>query len=95
MTDVKTIAAAWKVDRVTSLRQAMSSMGFDALVVPRWDEQQFEYVYRIPAQCYRLSQGTVYSSGAVISLELRGPCRPDHEYHESLSERVRASPVRV
>ena len=27
MTDVKTIAAAWKVDRVTSLRQAMFSMG--------------------------------------------------------------------
>ena len=44
MTDVKTIAAAWQPDRVTSLRQAMSAMALDALVVPRWDEQQFEYV---------------------------------------------------
>ena len=44
MTDVKTIAASWQPDRVTSLRQAMSAMALDALVVPRWDEQQFEYV---------------------------------------------------
>ncbi len=44
MIDVKTIAAAWQPDRVTSLRQAMSAMALDALVVPRWDEQQFEYV---------------------------------------------------
>ena len=44
MIDVKTIAAAWQPDRVTSLRKAMSAMALDALVVPRWDEQQFEYV---------------------------------------------------
>ncbi|MGB2199568.1 MAG: aminopeptidase P family N-terminal domain-containing protein, partial [Luminiphilus sp.] len=44
MIDVKTIAAAWQPDRVTSLREAMSAMALDALVVPRWDEQQFEYV---------------------------------------------------
>ena len=44
MTDVKTIAGGWQPDRVTSLRQAMSAMALDALVVPRWDEQQFEYV---------------------------------------------------
>ena len=44
MIDVKTLAAAWQPDRVTSLRKAMSAMALDALVVPRWDEQQFEYV---------------------------------------------------
>ena len=44
MIDVKTIAAAWQPDRVMSLRKAMSAMAIDALVVPRWDEQQFEYV---------------------------------------------------
>lgn len=44
MTDVKTIAAAWQPDRVTSLRKSMSAMALDTLVVPRWDEQQFEYV---------------------------------------------------
>jgi len=44
MTEVKKIAASWQPHRVTSLRQAMSAMALDALVVPRWDEQQFEYV---------------------------------------------------
>jgi len=44
MTDVKTIAAGWEPSRVSALRDAMSTMKLDALVIPRWDEQQFEYV---------------------------------------------------
>ena len=44
MADVKTIAAGWESSRVTMLRDVMSAMKLDALVIPRWDEQQFEYV---------------------------------------------------
>ncbi len=44
MTDVKTIAAGWEPSRVLALRDVMSAMQLDALVIPRWDEQQFEYV---------------------------------------------------
>ena len=44
MTDVKTIAAGWEPSRVSALRDVMSAMKLDALVIPRWDEQQFEYV---------------------------------------------------
>ena len=44
MTDVKTIAAGWEPSRVSALRDVMSTMKLDALVIPRWDEQQFEYV---------------------------------------------------
>lgn len=44
MTDVKTIAADWEPIRVTALREVMSKMQLDALVIPRWDEHQFEYV---------------------------------------------------
>ena len=44
MTDVKTIAAGWEPSRVSALRAVMSAMKLDALVIPRWDEQQFEYV---------------------------------------------------
>lgn len=44
MTDVKTIAAGWEPSRLSALRDVMSAMKLDALVIPRWDEQQFEYV---------------------------------------------------
>jgi Xaa-Pro aminopeptidase len=44
MTDVKTIAAGWEQSRVSALRDVMSAMDLDALVIPRWDEHQFEYV---------------------------------------------------
>ena len=44
MTDVKTIAAGWEPSRISALRDVMSAMQLDALVIPRWDEQQFEYV---------------------------------------------------
>jgi Xaa-Pro aminopeptidase len=44
MTDVKTIAAGWEPSRILALRDVMRTLKVDALVIPRWDEQQFEYV---------------------------------------------------
>ena len=44
MTDVKTIAAGWEPSRISALRDVMKTSKLDALVIPRWDEQQFEYV---------------------------------------------------
>ena len=43
MTDVKTIAAGWEPSRISALRDVMETSKLDALVIPRWDEQQFEY----------------------------------------------------
>lgn len=43
-TSTQDIANSWHPERVTRLRAALAQQGLDALIVPRWDRQHFEYV---------------------------------------------------
>ncbi len=43
-TSTQDIANSWHSDRVDHLRTALAAQGLDALIVPRWDRQHFEYV---------------------------------------------------